>query len=62
VPNQARTSASATVIVAPKNGGITITIEAPASCASKLRRAVIPALKWLVATMTGSRPPAHRRV
>ncbi len=55
------TAGPGAVSVAPKNGGMIITIAAPISCAARLRSAAIRALKWLVVTITGSRPATRSR-
>ena len=55
------TAGPGTVSVAPKKGGMIITIAAPMSWAARLRAAATRALKWLVVTITGSRPATLSR-
>ncbi len=55
-------ASSSTRIVAPWYGGITITIAAPRSCACRLRPAHTRELKWLVVTITGTRPRTWSRI
>ena len=59
---KSRIAASGTRIVAPWYGGMTMTIAAPASCARRLRSAQTRELKWVVVTITGTRPATWSRI